>query len=997
MNKTAKTTVMTTLAAVLFFLPLTGCPVNGPNESREFTISQGIPTNGAFTISHVKAAAETQIILEITNVVEGFEFIEWTFGGATISPVQENDPYMWTFVMPAANITVNAIFRAKDAEVFQIARGTHANGGFEISPSEAAAGETVILTAAPAQGFAFYSWNIISGDAGDPVVPTREGSTNVWTFTMPAANVTVNAVFNAATQQTFTVTKGAHVNGEFTIAPSSAVAGTTISLEVVANTGYVFNRWNITGASVAPIRIGNSDAWTFAMPAANITVNAIFNQETPLVDPEDLGPVDFIYAEGWRETFFVTWHALEGAASYNVYFRGGAANDWTRIDDPLIREYEGGFFRADVLGIKAGVYDVRVIPVNSAGAVSPNVAIRPGIEVTAHIRTGFAFANVDNGNWPGAYNMDGTPRPNARVIYVTNDNKNTVQLDIVNDAGRDPVTFTGIANIIEAHSNRAHDTRPLIVRFVGKINAEGFIGLNGDRQLQINRPTARNNAPITLEGVGNDATAFGWGIRTNRARFVEIRNLGFMLRNHNADSIDIDGNNTGPGYVWVHHNDFFYGQAGGGDFQKGDGDLDIRRSSHVTVSFNHFWDTGKTSLLGTQIGETVGFITYHNNHFNHSDGRHPRVRAHQVHMFNNYFNHIAQYAIGAAGGRPSIFAEANYFRRTRNPMLISRQGTDIIGGGAGTFSSEDGGMIKAYNNFMCEWTLQHFRPWSLTNTVEFDAFVVQNRNDMVPDTVVSRQGGHAFSNFDQNLGYVYIALSPQGARLRVLRYAGRFWGGEIGTDIPFAFGPADVGTARERRNPELDAILSGYRSRVVAVQGMDLGAGDGNDDGDNGGGLPPPVGNRTDFNFSVAPFTALSFSATEEVTHGGLTFGPNWGDRTQYTVNIDISGVEPRLTHAVRPGGSGSASARYLIVPLEGPSRITVFASSNNSNATTMTMHSGLGGANIGTFNLPGQVSGHTNINQPVPIYSNTVGAHNIALKPVGNIRLFMIRVELLD
>jgi len=539
----------------------------------------------------------------------------------------------------------------------------------------------------------------------------------------------------------------------------------------------------------------------------------------PPVDPDLLGPVVFIGAEGWRETFYVTWYALKGAASYNVYFRGGAAGDWTRIDDPLIREYEGGFFRADVLGIRAGTYDVRVIPVNPAGEASPKAATKYGIEVTAHVRTGFAFANAADGIWPGAYGMDGTPRPNARILYITNDNINTVQLDIVNDAGRAPVTFTGLASIIEGHSNRAHDTRPLIVRFIGKIDVAEFGGLNSNNQLQINRPTARNNAPITLEGVGNDATAFGWGIRTNRARFVEIRNLGFKLRNHNADSIDIDGNNTGPGYVWVHHNDFFYGRAGSGDFEKGDGDLDIRRVSHVTVSFNHFWDTGKTSLLGTQITEAVGFITYHNNHFNHSDGRHPRVRVHQVHMFNNYFNHVAQYAIGAAGGAPSIFAEANYFRRTRNPLLISRQGTDIAGS-SGMFSNEEGGMIKAYGNFMCDWTLQHFRPWSPTNTREFDAFVVQNRYEEVPGTVVSGHGGHAFSNFDQNLGYTYTALSPQDARLHVLRYAGRFWGGEIGTDIPFAFGPADVGTARERRNPELDAILSGYRSRVVAVQGM---------------------------------------------------------------------------------------------------------------------------------------------------------------------------------
>jgi len=711
--------------------------------------------------------------------------------------------------------------------------------------------------------------------------------------------------------------------------------------------------------------------------------------EQPQPNPGELGPVVFINAEGWRETLYVTWYKLDGAASYNVYYRKTGTGNWIRIDDPLIREYEGGYFRADVLGISAGTYDVKVVPVNSGGIASANYAIRRNVPVTAHIRTGFAFAGEDH---PGAYNLDGTPRDNALIIYITNDNKNTVTVRIQDDPNRweDAV---GLQRILNRFA-RGHERRPLIVRFVGKITQENFTLQQGTlRMLQLDSGVGgRVNAPITFEGVGNDAVAHGWGIRLNGPSNVEIRNLGFMLGRHNADSIDVDGSR----YVWVHHNDFFYNLQGGGDHNKGDGAVDISRSSHVTVSFNHFWDTGKTSLVGTQVGETRGFITYHHNHFDHSDGRHPRVRVHQIHMFNNFFDHVAQHAIGAAGGGPSIFAEANYFRHTRNPMLISRQGTDIAGGGTGTFSGEDGGMIKAYNNFMCEWTLQRFRPWAPENTEQFDAFVVTNRYAPVPDTVISTQGGHTFSNFDLELPYTYTALSPLEARDMVLRYAGRFWGG----DISFNFGTPDAEADRSFRNPVLDALLSGYRSRIVAIQGEGSGNGD-NENGDNNNGgtgdePPPPVNGVQTFNFSLAPFDTTTIP---DNTIGSLTFGSAF---TRQAWNASGGGVT--FTHGVNHGGNATGqgaanhAARRLGIALQGPSRITVFATSNSSTASTMHLFNGANDTGvianaIGSQPIPGWTNG-INLGDGITFTSNTEGPHEVVLRAASNSRIFMIQVE---
>ena len=48
----------------------------------------------------------------------------------------------------------------------------------------------------------------------------------------------------------------------------------------------------------------------------------------------------------------------------------------------------------------------------------------------------------------------------------------------------------------------------------------------------------------------------------------------------------------------------------------------------------------------------------------------------------------------------SCFAEGNYFRDANAPMMSSGQGTDARG--SGTFSGEEGGSIKAYNNKFAE-------------------------------------------------------------------------------------------------------------------------------------------------------------------------------------------------------------------------------------------------------------------------------------------------------
>lgn len=503
---------------------------------------------------------------------------------------------------------------------------------------------------------------------------------------------------------------------------------------------------------------------------------------------------------GWLETAYITWTPIEGVDSYNVYYSGEGISD-QKIDTQLIRSY-GSYYRADILGLAEGNYTVSVAPV--VGNQEDTATVSDNIYVMAHDRNGFAH---HGGRSPGAYNLDGTLKDNAVVLYITENSKNTVSLDVV---GATSNPCVGLQTILEGFK-KGRDNRPLVVRFLGNITHLNNM-LNGDIVIE-----NKNNAAgsITFEGVGSDALANGWGIRVKNASNIEIRNLGFMLTDASeGDNIGLQQNND---HIWVHNCDMFYGAPGSdSDQAKGDGALDVKRSTYVTISYNHFWDSGKSNLLGLNENTTTGlYVTYHHNWYDHSDSRHPRVRFYSAHIYNNYFDGNSKYGAGSTNGS-SLFLEGNFFRNCKYPMLTSKQGTDIFNGSRGTFSGEDGGFIKAHNNEISGQT--RFIPYDPVNyPVQFDAYVASARNETIGSDLTSFQGGNTYNNFDTDPSLYVNSLivdSPEVARDNVMAFSGRIEGG----DIQWAFNNA-VDDTSYAVNQELMAMLKAYTTQLVFVQG----------------------------------------------------------------------------------------------------------------------------------------------------------------------------------
>ncbi len=546
---------------------------------------------------------------------------------------------------------------------------------------------------------------------------------------------------------------------------------------------------------------------------------------------------------GWLESAYVKWQPVNNAESYNVYYSGEGITE-KKIDELLIRNY-GTYYRADILGLKAGAYTIKVVPVFSGE--EGEGTITESFLVEAHDRTGFAFSN---GRTPGAYKADGTQKDNAVVLYITENTKNKISLDVT---GANANPCIGLQTILDGFK-KGDDMRPLIIRLVGQITDLNYMD-KGDIVIDND-----NNASgyITFEGVGDDAVADGWGIRVKNASNVEIRNIGLM--NCDSDEGDNIGLQQDNDYIWIHHCDFFYGNAGGdADQAKGDGALDCKRSGFVTISYNHFWDSGKTNLLGNGT-EDPEYLTYHHNWYDHSDSRHPRVRSHSAHVYNNYYDGNSKYGVGATNAS-SVFVEANYFRNCKYPILVSMQGSDVYDESSQTndysdmptFSKEDGGSIKAFNNYMIGQ--RRFVPFGAAgypdSTIDFDAYVAASRNEIVSSSVVSYQGENTYNNFDTDAGvmYAYTVETPEMAKQQVINYAGRLNGG----DFDWTF-DNKVDDASFDVNTALKDALIGYKTTLISIQNDSAGT----DPDDTNGEISGDVIH----NFTISGKTSSYFSIT---------------------------------------------------------------------------------------------------------------------------------------
>ena len=224
-----------------FIMPARNVEVSAVFTANAYSITVVQPTVGTVSASATSATAGTTVKLTATPA-EGYTLDYFTLDGARINGN--------TFIMPARNVEVSAVFTAN---AYSITVVQPTGGTVSASATFATAGTTIELTATPAEG---YTLDYFTLD-GERI--------NGNTFSMPARNVEVSAVFTA---NAYSITVVQPANGTVSASATSATAGTSVKLTANPAEGYTLDYFTLDGERI------NGD--TFIMPARNVEVSAVF-------------------------------------------------------------------------------------------------------------------------------------------------------------------------------------------------------------------------------------------------------------------------------------------------------------------------------------------------------------------------------------------------------------------------------------------------------------------------------------------------------------------------------------------------------------------------------------------------------------------------------------------------------------------------------------------------------------------------------------------------
>ncbi len=431
--------------------------------------------------------------------------------------------------------------------------------------------------------------------------------------------------------------------------------------------------------------------------------------------------------QGWFETICAELTGLTDADVTAVTYTGedGVAVSLEGEDfEYLVRDMDGGV-RVDIPGVKPGTYSLEV-------RTAAKTYTAEGIEVKAYDRSGFAHQTVDENSvctpyteGVGAYNDDGTLKDNAMVLYVTDDNKNTVCANFSRNG--DPKTIVGIGTILHSNNSKANqgilefisrEGKPLVVRFIGTVNQPQGVSAFKKGSTNGGMVQMLSGANITLEGIGPDATIKGWGFSfgadkddsnyNKQARNFEVRNLSF--KNVPEDCVEITGFGNPDGsikepveHAWVHNCAFYVpdyiADAAEDDKHYGDGALDFKWGRYMTSSYNTFEGTKKTSLIGGSDTNEQYHVTWHHNWWKNCASRGPLARTADIHIYNCLYDGQTSYCMSLRANS-YVFSEFNAFvNNAKAPVILeATSGSTVPVGACKSYGDDFSGALASSTN-----------------------------------------------------------------------------------------------------------------------------------------------------------------------------------------------------------------------------------------------------------------------------------------------------------
>ncbi|MEO3752482.1 right-handed parallel beta-helix repeat-containing protein [Streptomyces sp. B6B3] len=218
------------------------------------------------------------------------------------------------------------------------------------------------------------------------------------------------------------------------------------------------------------------------------------------------------------------------------------------------------------------------------------------------------------------------------------------------------------------------------------VNSDGALQIEVTGTIQLD-DMVRVGSDKTIVGSGTSGVISGGGLNIRQVDNVIVQNLTFTGAGDDAINVDESTN------VWIDHNDISNASDGATDIKHG--------ADNVTVSWNHYHDQDKNSLVGhsdDNASEDSGrlHVSYHHNWFDGTGQRNPRVRfGNPVHVYNNYYLNVGNADVGSGEGYgvastqdAGVLVEGNFFEDTIDPFHL------------GEGSSSEGSLVARDNEFV---------------------------------------------------------------------------------------------------------------------------------------------------------------------------------------------------------------------------------------------------------------------------------------------------------
>lgn len=278
-----------------FTMPDGDVAISVEKNAKTYAVNVAPLTNGEITAS-AKEAAEKETVTLTAKPATGYALkagsVKVTYKDAdnTEKPVEvkadTEKANTYTFAMPAYPVNVSAEF----VKEYKVTAATVDNGTVTVDPAAAVEGTEVTVTVKAADNYQLkadsltYSYQI-GEDKKTEKLTLTDGKA---TFKMPAADVTVDAKFEAIPAKTYGITSDV-TNGTAKLSVETAAVGDTVEVTFTANgENYKLEESSVRyekkdDTSTAKALTLTDDKYSFTMPDYDVVVKAVFAKTTHTV------------------------------------------------------------------------------------------------------------------------------------------------------------------------------------------------------------------------------------------------------------------------------------------------------------------------------------------------------------------------------------------------------------------------------------------------------------------------------------------------------------------------------------------------------------------------------------------------------------------------------------------------------------------------------------------------------------------------------------------